>query len=120
MQDTAKSDFLAGYTRVLTNAWSSSDYADRLIASPKEVLAEAGLSIPADATVTVVRDVVGEGSLDAQIATWEKGEQTGSFTLYVPESPMIDSTELSESDLEAVSAGDTTYCCCCCPCCSCT
>jgi hypothetical protein len=119
MQAEAKAEFLAGYTRVLTNSWSSTEYSDRLTATPKEVLAEAGLNVPSGASIHVVRDVAGDASLDAQIAEWEQAEKSGKYVLYVPATPMIDTAELSEGDLESVSAG-TDYCCCCCPCCSCT
>jgi hypothetical protein len=119
MKDTDKAEFLAGYTRVLTNSWSSTDYSESLTRNPKLVLAEAGLAVPESATVVVERAVAGDASLDTQIAKWDEGATTGIFTLYVPQTPMIDTAELSESDLEAVSAGDS-YCCCCCPCCSCT
>ena len=119
MQAQEKSEFLAAYTKVLTNAWSSSQYATQLTTRPKETLAEAGLTIPADGNISIVRDVAGEASLEDQIAAWEKAASTNDFVLYVPETPMVDTAELSESDLEAV-AGGTDYCCCCCPCCSCT
>lgn len=115
-----RSTFLAAYTRVLTNAWSSSDYAERLLSDPRSVLNEAGLVVPADASIEVTREIGGDANLDAQIDLWEKGYETHAFVLHVPESPMIDTSELSEGDLAAVSGGSTYYCCCCCPCCSCT
>jgi hypothetical protein len=50
---------------------------------------------------------------------WENGKACGHYLLSVPSTPQIETRELSEADLEAVSGGDT-YCCCCSPCCSCT
>ena len=88
-------------------------------ANPAQALEEAGLTIPAGATVTI-SDSKGEGSLDDQVKLWEEGATSGNITLYVPDVPQIETTELSESELEGVAGGDTSYCCCCSPCCTCT
>ena len=66
----------------------------------------------------------GEGSLDGQIALWEEGSITGRFELHVPQTPQIETSELSESDLEAIAAGTDdsssfSVSCCSCPCCCC-
>ena len=110
--------FVRGYTKVLTNAWSDEDFMARLKSSPKEVVAEYGLETNGG-TVEVVSATAGEGNLDDQVALWEQGESTGTYTLYVPEVPQIETQELSEAELEGVAGGDS-YCCCCSPCCTCT
>ena len=120
MEPRERSAFVSAYTKVLTAAWSNEDYATRLGANPRAALAEQGLELPANATVHVVRDVGGDPDLEAQVALWGLGTESGVYELRVPASPQIEDRELSEADLEAVSGGDNSYCCCCCPCCTCT
>lgn len=116
-----RAEFVNTYTRVLITAWSSEDFSNRLAQDPKAALAEAGLAIPADAEVDIVRTVADspEASLDSQVQLWETGIATGRYVLYVPETPQIDMAELSEGDLDAVAAG-LVVACCCSPCCCCT
>jgi hypothetical protein len=117
-----RAEFVNTYTRVLITAWSSEDFSNRLAQDPKAALAEAGLAIPADASVEIVRTVTegsSEATLDSQVQLWETGLATGRYVLYVPETPQIDMAELSEGDLDAVAAG-LTIACCCTPCCCCT
>jgi hypothetical protein len=117
-----RAEFVNAYTRVLITAWSSEDFSNRLTQDPKAAVAEAGLVIPADATVEIIRNVSDgspEATLDSQVQLWEQGITSGHYVLYVPETPQIDMAELSEGDLDAVAAGLTIGCCCT-PCCSCT
>jgi hypothetical protein len=118
MDSAARSEFVASYTKLLTNAWSDEDFATRLKSDPKSVLGEVGLEVPDTATVAI-RSEGGEGTLDDQVAIWEEGETTGTYVLYVPDVPKVETTELSEAELAGV-AGGTDYCCCCSPCCTCT
>ena len=118
MDASERSQFVGGYTKLLTNAWSDEAFMQRVKSDPKAVLDEVGLSVPAGATVDI-RNTQGEGSLDEQVRLWEEGQKSGKITLYVPDVPQIDTSELSESELEGV-AGGGTYCCCCSPCCTCT
>jgi len=117
-----RAEFVNSYTRVLITAWSSEDFSNRLAQDPKGALTEAGLTIPANAQVEIIRSVTEsspEASLDSQVQLWETGIASGRFVLYVPETPQIDMAELSEGDLDAVAAG-LTVACCCTPCCTCT
>jgi hypothetical protein len=118
MDATERSQFVAGYTKLLTNAWSDEAFKKRLQADPVRVLEEVGLDVPAGTTVDI-EDSKGEGNLDDQVKLWETGKSSGKITLYVPDAPQVDTSELSESELEGV-AGGTSYCCCCSPCCTCT
>lgn len=121
MDATERQEFVKGYTKILTNAWSDDSFADQLNANPKQVLSEYGLEVPAGASVEIVSSTAGDGNLDEQVEIWEKGEESGTYKLYVPEVPQVESGELSEAELDAVSgAGDVTVCCCCSPCCTCT
>ncbi|MDI2130069.1 hypothetical protein [Yinghuangia seranimata] len=115
-----RAEFVNAYTRALINAWSSEEYAARLSTDPRSALAEAGLELPADAEVVIVRTVPDgkqDGNLDVQVDFWEVGLATGRYEFHIPETPMVDTAELSEGDLSDVAAGGT-YCCC--PCCCCT
>ena len=110
-------EFRKAYTKVLTTAWEDEAYRGRLTSDTAAALAEAGLEVPAGATVTV-KEGSGDQSdsgLDDQHKLWEAG---GEITLYVPTSrPQL---ELGDEALESVAGGGDTYCCCCSPCCSCT
>jgi hypothetical protein len=117
MDSADRSTFVAGYTKVLANAWSDDEFRERLKSEPKAALAEHGLDVPDDASITIVTEIAGEANLDEQVELWEQGTTSGSYRLYVPDEPQVSTSELSESELETV-AGGTTYCCCCSPCCS--
>jgi hypothetical protein len=119
MEPRERAAFVSAYTKILTAAWSDEAYATRLTSRPTAALAEHGLAVPAGATVSIIREIGGEPDLEAQVRMWENGKTTGQYDLLVPNTPQIETRELSEADLEAVSGGDT-YCCCCSPCCSCT
>jgi len=109
--------FVNAYTRVLITAWSSEEFAQRLDADPKATLRENGLDIPADAEVVLVRTIPEghhEGSLDVQ-----RGLETNVYELHIPETPQVDTAELTEGDLDSIAAGLTVNSCCC-PCCCCT
>lgn len=118
-----RAEFVNSYTRVLINAWSSEDYAAKLETDPRGALAEAGIELPGDATVTISRAVPdasnSEGGVEVQVDLFETGLETGHFEFKVPLVPQVDTAELSESDLEGVAAGGDINCCCC-PCCCCT
>lgn len=118
MEATQRAAFVRGYTKVLTNAWSDEAFMQRLASSPTATLAEFGLDA-GSATVQIVTSVAGSASLDDQIALWESGLASGTVELYVPEVPQVETTELSDDQLDSVSGGDS-YCCCCSPCCTCT
>jgi hypothetical protein len=119
MEPRERATFVSAYTKVLTSAWSNESYAASLASDPATALAEKGLEVPAGASVTIIRETAGDPDLEAQVRMWENGAATGHYQLLVPVTPQIETRELSEADLEAVSGGNT-YCCCCSPCCSCT
>jgi len=106
--------FVNAFTRIVITAWSDDDFARQLDSDPGAALRENGLDIPADAEINVVRqfseDV--EGSLDTQVALWERGLATNVYEFHIPDTPQIDTAELTEGDLSTVAAGG----CCCCPC----
>jgi hypothetical protein len=121
-----RTEFVNSYTRALITAWSSEEFANKLASNPRQALAEAGLELPANAEIALVRSVPNDtqdGSLDKQIELYERGLATGRFEFHIPEAPQIDLAELSESDLDGVTGGDAnapSINCCCCPCSCCT
>jgi hypothetical protein len=117
-----RSEFVDSYTRLLITAWSSEEFAGRLETDLQGALAEVGLTVPANATLERIRDVPEakqRGGLNVQIEAWERGLESNHFYFYIPDTPQVDVSELTEGDLEGVAAAGTYACCCCCPCCSC-
>jgi hypothetical protein len=123
LSEQDRADFVGGYTRAVINAWSNEEFAAKLESDPKVALAEAGIEIPAGATVQVDRSdpppgKESESNIEQQVALFEQGQAGGSYVFLIPSTPQIETEELSEQDLAGVSGGDTS--CCCCPCCCCT
>ncbi|MFI6446403.1 hypothetical protein [Kitasatospora sp. NPDC050543] len=115
-----RAEFVNGYTRALISAWSSEEYATRLKTDSRAALAEAGLELPADAEIVIVSTAAEgeqEGNLEVQVELFEIGLATGRYEFHIPETPQIDTAELSEGDLSDIAAGGNS---CCCPCCCCT
>jgi hypothetical protein len=113
----SRSVFIASYTRVLNQAWSSAEYMKRLESDPHATLAESGLSTVVGSTVTIEHGRAADPDLNEQISLWEHGHATGRYVLYVPNTPQICTAELTEADLDAVGGGAGDSCCCCNPCC---
>jgi hypothetical protein len=114
-----RAEFVNGYTRVLIATWSDDDFAQRLDSHPAAALRECGIELPAEAVIEVLRiipDDAQEANLDVQIEAWERGIETGRYLLHVPDTPQIDTAELTGSDLDSIMAA-MGACCCCCPCC---
>ncbi len=123
MDPQERAEFVDAYTRVLITAWSSEEFASRINSDPAAALRECGIELPANATIELVRTIPDgehEGSLDTQIDAWERGAETGHYVLHIPDTPQVNTAELSEGDLDSIAAGDGYYCCCCCPCCCCS
>ncbi len=118
MSPQERAEFVNAYTRVLITAWSDERFSSQLDADPLGALCECGIELPAGARVDVVRtipDGADEDSLDAQIEVWEHGQRTGQYSMYVPYTPLLDTVELTEGDLDSIAAG--MLACCCGPCC---
>lgn len=107
--------FIGAYTRILSQAWSSEEFTERMVREPRTVLAENGLDTPADAVIEIARSRDAGPDLEAQITLWHNGFSSGRYVLYIPDMPQIDTREISEEDLDAV-AGGADGCSCCCPC----
>jgi hypothetical protein len=114
-----RAEFVNAYTLVLITTWSDDAFAAKLGTDPVAALGECGINLPAGASVEVLREIDPdqEGNLDVQIEAWERGTETRRFSLYVPDTPPIDTAELTEADLDVIAHGMSA--CCCCPCCCC-
>ncbi|MET9588143.1 hypothetical protein ABZY10_34705 [Streptomyces sp. NPDC006539] len=111
----SKPNFIVGYTRILTRAWSSEDFCKRLESDPQSVLSENGLETPENAFIEVVRSRDAEPDLNLQISMWRHGDATGKYILYVPYLPQMDMPDLNDEDLGDLAGGAAG--CCCSPCC---
>ena len=52
-----------------------------------------------------------------QIREYEQGQESGTYTFYVQDADSIETQEVTEQELEGVSAGaccSSVACCCCC------
>ena len=120
MEAKERASFVSGYTKVLTTSWQDAAYRKELIENPKEAIKRFGLDTPANARVKIITDVVSDPNLEAQVAIWDSGKQTGSYELFVPPTPEAADFELNDEILAQVDGGIACCSCCCCPCCSCT
>ncbi len=71
--------------RIIARAWRDPAFKKKLAADPKPVLAEAGISVPAGVTVSVLED------------------SDTHFHLVLPAKPAA----LSDAQLDAIAAGDS-------------
>lgn len=110
MDDARQTEIAAGYSRLVRAAWADEKLADRLASSPREVLSEFGLAVPATAEIRLVRPAppqrgAGAPLVETQLALWAEGQRSGIFELRVPQTPQLDTEELSEGDLATVAGG---------------
>lgn len=119
MDRQERSQFITGYSKALTMAWSDEAFKKRLVSDPPNALKDAGLKVPSGVKVNVITKIAGQGTLEDQIKIWEAGIAKGAVDLYVPDQPQLKEGELSDQQLEAV-AGGADCCCTCTPCCTCT
>ena len=75
----------ASYAKVVTKAWSDSDFKAKLLANPAAALAEVGVEVPAGITLKAVENT------------------SETFYLIIPPPPAND--ELSEEDLDRIVGG---------------
>lgn len=124
MNESAKKDFRETYLQMMVKSWTDEAYDALIDSDPRRALAEVGMELPADAKVEIVRhsateenpyaDKSNEAALDAQVALFERGQQTGTFQLHLPAAPQAEEGELNADEMSAVAAGGPPPCCCCC------
>ncbi len=123
--ESERQNFIRAYTRLLVSSWSDESYMERLIVSPREILAQEGLEIPASIKIRIERTVTpvfdansSDAALNTQVDLWMKAEEVGELVLYIPDAPVITTENLGAAELTSVSGGGAVLCCCCpCSCC---
>ncbi len=110
--------FVRSWGNVLMKSWEDDDFKARFRSDPAAVLNENGVEIQEGASVELVEPPADAGpDLDKQIDAYEQGRESGSYTFYVQETNQLQTQEVSEQELEGVSAGaccSSILSCCCC------
>jgi hypothetical protein len=107
------------WARLTARAWEDPSFKQQLLSNPKPVLREAGLEVPENFNVRIVEAGSSEASEVGVYTITEESQGVYSLTMRLPDKP-AGAGELSESELESVSAGSISCCSCTCtPCCSC-
>jgi hypothetical protein len=120
-----RKEFIAGYSKLLTAAWSASDFnafIANITADPATALADFGLTVTSGASVEIKTAADGSEGLDQAVELWEAGVNGGVYTLYVihDDHLSVDPLDLTAVTGAGSSCSSHSYCCSCCPCCSCT
>ena len=118
-----RKEFIAGYSKLLTAAWSASDFGAfiaNITADPAKALADYGLVVNSGASIVIKTAADGSEGLNEAVELWEAGVNGGVYKLYVIHD---DDLNVDPLDLSAVTGAGSScyshsYCCCCCPCCS--
>lgn len=118
LSTSEREQFVRTWGSVLMQSWEDDDFKARLNSDPKAVLVEAGMDLQDDATVTLETPPADAGpDLDRQIDLYAAGRDSGRYVFYVQESNELRTQEITESELEGVSAGtccSSILSCCCC------
>jgi len=116
-----RKEFIAGYSKLLTAAWSAGDFdafIANLTADPAKALADYGLTVNSGAAVEIKTKKDGSEGLDAAVELWEAGVNGGTYTLYIIHDDDLDPNRLDLAQVSGAGNSSHTYCCSCCPCCS--
>ena len=111
------------WAKITAQAWADEGYKRRLLSNPLPELQAHGLGFPENYSVRIVEQGTPEASGIGQYQLSQKDDGSYEVTMRLPQKPAeVAEGELSDTELEAVAGGETTYCCCCscCPCCCCT
>ena len=110
--------FIRSWGTLLMRTWEDEEFRSQLQANPADVLNENGVAIQEGAEVNLVTPPADAGpDLEMQIREYEQGQESGTYTFYVQDANQIETQEVSEQELEGVSAGaccSSVACCCCC------
>ena len=113
-----RESFVRSWGNVLTKSWEDEGFKQELESDPARVLNENGVAIQDGAEVNLVAPPADAGpDLEKQIQEYEQGQESGSYTFYVQDADQVETQEVSEQELEGVSAGaccSSIACCCCC------
>jgi hypothetical protein len=80
--------FSTNYGKLVAKIWSDPSVFDALKANPAATLKNYGIDTKAGAKIYVVKvDPTGEGTVERQIADWQKGDHDGAYYLWIPNKP---------------------------------
>lgn len=106
--------FTLNYGKLVARTWKEPAFLNQLKNDPVDTLNDSGLPVKQGGTVrVVVLEPTGQGTGDEQWEYWQRGDQSGTYDLFLPTKP---------ADLQsgAMAESGGTYCCSCTPCCCCT
>jgi hypothetical protein len=98
--------FIRQYSELMSGVWVSDDELAKLQSNPTQYAIDKGLPVEPGARVVLDRSQPADGLFQRQqiIADWTATK--GTHILHVPATPLVDPSELSESELDAVAAGN--------------
>jgi len=103
MTDVEHTEFTRKYVDLLVKVWRDEDEHRRIVADPTSYAIEAGLPVaPGDVVVLDRSQLEHLPTREAVMAKWNESATT--HVLIVPETPLIDTAELSEAELDLAAA----------------
>ena len=114
-------EFAAAYTKLLVAVWKDAKLADLLRSDPRAVAADAGLVIPSDVEVKVVKasdDLPDDPQMELEMyyGDFQKGLADKMVTRAIPEVSMLKVQDLTSEELAGVAGGLCIRLCCSCSC----
>jgi hypothetical protein len=103
MTDIEHTEFTRKYVDLLVTVWRDEDEHRRLVADPTAYAVQAGLPVaPGDVVVLDRSELEHLPTRTDVMAKWDEGART--HVLIVPETPLIDTAELSDAELDLAAA----------------
>ncbi|WP_432967398.1 hypothetical protein [Dactylosporangium sp. CA-233914] len=103
MTDIEHTEFTRKYVDLLVKVWRDEDEHRRLVADPTAYAIEAGLPVaPGDVVVLDRSQLEHLPTRTDVMSKWDEGAT--NHVLVVPETPLIDTAELSEAELDLAAA----------------
>jgi hypothetical protein len=97
--------FEQSYSDLLLNVWRDEDEMRKLLANPTKYATEVGLPVTAGSTVVI--EGLDRTELPRKAEVLENWNGTpGRHIIVVPREPLVDLAELSDAELDIVTAGD--------------
>jgi len=98
-------EFTTTYLSLIGDVWHSKDEEAKLLRDPTAYAIEKGLPVASGATVELDRSQP-DGLLSAETVVADWTRTPGRHVLHVPAEEIINAGQLSDAELELISAGD--------------
>ncbi|GAA1798782.1 hypothetical protein GCM10009682_20470 [Luedemannella flava] len=96
-------EFTRKYVDLLVKVWRDEDEHNRIVADPTAYAIEAGLPVgPGEVVVLDRSDLEHLPTKDDVMAKWDESATT--HVLIVPQTPLIDTAELTDAELDMAAA----------------